>query len=164
MLRDTVYDADYGMELQICSIKKGSSNIKLFSGDTSEIDFAKLSTNDFSCSEFISTPDSYRPQLNNFSYGNQVYTFEKILVLCITNRSSAGLMPAMFVIVPIKYESFVTFVLLRNIVFQSGEMIYLDKLPNKRDKERHLVINESLKDYSTMSIKQFPMKLKLEEF
>jgi hypothetical protein len=145
-------------------VQKGSANIKLFSGDTSKIDFTKLSANDFSYSESISTDNPYRPQLNNFSYSNQVYAFEKILVLRITNRSSAGLMPAMFVIVPIKYESFVTFVQLRDIVFESGAIIYLDKLPNKRDKENHLAINESLKNYPTMRLKQLPLKLKLDEF
>ena len=164
MLRDSVYDADYGIELQICNLKKGLANSKLFSGDTSKIDFAQLSTDDFNCSEFISASGSHRPQLNNFSYSNQVYAFEKVLVLRITNHSSAGLMPAMFVIMPIKYESFVTFVQLRDIVFESGEIIYLDKLSNKRDKEKHLLINESLKDFPTMSIKKFPLKLKLEEF
>jgi hypothetical protein len=53
---------------------------------------------------------------------------------------------------------------LRDIVFESGAIIYLDKLPNKRDKENHLTINESLKNYPTVSIKQCPLKLRLDEF
>jgi hypothetical protein len=164
MLRDTAHDTNYGRELQICSIENGSANIKLFSGDTSKIDFAKLSSNDFHYSAFISTSDTQLQLNNNFSYGNQIYGFEKILVLRITNRSSAGLILPMFIVMPIKYESFVTFVELRDIVFKPGKIIYLEKVPNKRNKEKHLVINESLKDYPTMSLKQFPLKLRLEEF
>jgi len=164
MLRDSIYDADYSIELQICSVKKGPANSKLFSGDTTKIDFTKLLPGDFNYSEPISGSNPHQPQLNKFSYSNQVYAFEKILILRIMNRSSAGLMPAMFVVIPIKYESFVTFVEISNIVFESGEIIYLDKVPNKRDKEKHLVINESLKHYPSISMKEFPLKLKLEEF
>ena len=73
-------------------------------------------------------------------------------------------MDPMFIVIPIRYESFVTFIELNDIVFKSGKVIYLDKLPDKRNKDKHLIIKESLKNYPAISYDELPVKINLEEF
>src|SRR5215213_4910262 len=148
----------YRIELKMCSIKNKKGFSRVFSGDTSKIDFTKLERNDFSCTGFFKEDRSTDDVLNTFSYGNQFYTYETVLILRFTDMSSRGWHAPMFIVIPVRYESFVTFIELNDIFFKSGKIIYLESLRDTRNKDKHLLIKESLKNYSAISYDELPIK------
>ena len=152
----------YHIGLKICSVKNSGEYSHVFSGDTSKINFEKLDDSDFLCTNFFDTDN--RQPINNFSFSNQLYAYEKILVLRFRDMSSKDWHREMFIVLPIRYESFVTYIELNDIIFKEGQVIYLNSLPDKRNKDKHLVIKESLKNYSSMPYDELPVKLNLEEF
>ena len=154
----------YLIEMKICEPKQGTGRGDWFSHDTSTIDFRSLKNGDTSCGEYFSKgePDlisggNNDPVYNKFTFSNQVFAWEKIFVFRISNASSRGWVPGMFIVMPMPYKSFVTKVVLKDIPFQSGKVIYLDKL-NASYERSALLIDQSLKDSKGVELKEFSGK------
>jgi len=75
--------------------------------------------------------------------------------------SSRGNMPEMYVVMPMKYKSFLTYINLRDLVFESGKVVYLTQF-NRSQVGGKLHITRSLKNYKTVDEKKFFLKEILE--
>lgn len=143
----------FKIEMKICKPLKGTEKGDWFTNDTSDINFSTLTPADISCGKYmvegegieVLSGEKEKPHYNSYKFSNQVFAWEHILIFKITNESSAGIQPAMYVIVPIKYKSFVTSVSIAEVVYKSGNVVFIDNaaaiFPNKR-----LTINHSLKN------------------
>jgi len=154
----------YKIEMKICKPKKMTQRGDWFSHDTSIIDFASLKTNDIDCGEYFDkgTPilisgEEKKPPFNQFEFSNQVFAWERIYIFRISNSSSRGWLPEMYVVLPIKYKSFRTSVDLTGIEFQSGKVLFLTDV-NAAYTENTLLIQQSLKGKKTVEVKTFPLK------
>ena len=162
----------YKIEMNICEPKKMTERGGWFSHDTSAIDFTALKANDIECGGYF---DDGMPTLisgeeekffNRFKFSNQVFAWEKIFVFRISNRSSRGWWPPMYIVMPMKYKSFVTHITLTDIVFQSGKVIFLtnyNAFYNDSENMKFLDIDHSLKNYKTVDVKTFPLQELLEK-
>jgi hypothetical protein len=155
----------YKIEMKFCEPTKMTKRGDWFSHDTSKIDFSSLKSKDISCGEYFSSNEGLtqlsgeREEVgfNSYEFSGQVFAWEKILVFKISNWSSRGWWPEMYVVVPIKYKSFITHVKFTNLVFQSGKVIFLSELNAFYD-ESKLSIDQSLKNEKAISVEQFNLK------
>lgn len=159
----------YKIEMKICEPKKMTERGDWFTHDTSTINFVSLKADDINCGKYfdkgIGEPLSYNKEeipFNKFEFSNQIFAWEKIFVFRISNWSSRGWHPEMYVVVPMKYKSFVTYINLSELEFQSGKVIFLTDLNNKQ-KGMYLTITHSLKDHNSVDVKDFLLKKILEE-
>lgn len=162
----------YKIEMNICKPKKMTERGSWFSHDTSTIDFASLKANDIECGGYF---DNGMPTLisgkeeelfNRFKFRNQGFAWEEIYFFRITNRSSRGWWPPMYVVMPMKYKSFVTHITLKDIEFQSGKVIFLTNYKafyNDSGNMKYMNIDQSLKNYKAVEVKTFPLKELLEK-
>jgi hypothetical protein len=129
----------FKMEMKICEPVSKSKINGYFTNDSSTIDFKKLTEKDIICGMYI---DNYKQDypFYNFRYGNQVFAWEKIVVWKIMNISSRALHEPMYIILPVKIKSFVTYIEIKDIEFEGGKFIWLDKegVINK-EKTQHLL-------------------------
>jgi hypothetical protein len=158
----------YGIDMKICDPKKMSDRGSLFSHDTSSINFAALKPADINCgsysgnvmSSIISGEPEERP-FNVFRFSNQVFAWEKILVFRIVDSTSRKRQPPMYIVIPIKYKSFVTTVNIKGIIFQPGKVIHLGDLKGRYDGEK-LFYKCSLKKVKGADIRNYTLKAELE--
>jgi len=158
----------YKIEMKICEPKKMSQRGSWFTHDTSKINFASLNPDDIFCGEYFSeiNPDLMPGQLkdapfNEFNYSNQFFAWEKIFVFKISDWSSRGWHPEMYIVMPIKYKSFRTSIDLTGIKFQSGKVMFLTAL-NGVYEENGLSFIYSLKNEKGTEVKDSPFKDNLE--
>lgn len=159
----------YKIEMKICKPKKMTERGNWFSHDTSRIDFASLKANDIDCGEYfdkgtpelISGPDE-KPPFNRFEFSGQVFAWEQIYVFKISNWSSRGWWPEMYIVIPIKYKSFRTRIDITDIEFLSGKVIFLKELNAAYD-ESLLNIRQSLKNEKGVKADGFPVEKLLEQ-
>jgi hypothetical protein len=67
---------------------------------------------------------------------------------------------------PMKYKSFATHITLNDIEFQSGKVIFItnyDASYNTSQDAKYLNIDQSLKNYKTVEVKNFPLRSILEK-
>jgi len=163
----------YKIEMNICEPNKKTEKGDWFTHDTSAIDFSSLRSNDIKCGGYfdkgtptlISGEEEEKP-FNQFQFNNQVFAWEKIFVLKISNSSSRGWHPEMYIVMPMKYKSFVTYITLNDIEFQSGKVIFLTNYNasyNTSEGSKYLKIDQSLKNYKSVDVKTFPLKELLEK-
>jgi hypothetical protein len=158
----------YKIEMKICKPKKMTVRGDWFSHDTSSIDFASLKPGDITCGEYFDkgTPTlisgKEKEKINQFEFSGQVFAWEEIYVFAISNMSSRGWHPEMYVVLPMKYKSFRINVELTGIEFQSGKVIFLTDANSFYD-ESKLNIRQSLKDNKGVEVKDFPLKELLKE-
>lgn len=159
----------YKIEMKICEPKKMTKYSDWFSHDTSKINFSLLKANDFKCGEFfdkglptlISGEEEEKPN-NQFEFGNQYFAWEHVFVFRISNTSSRGWEPEMFIVMPMKYKSFRTRIDLTDIKFQPGKVIFLIEYTSAYDDSK-LIVQQSLKDHTGIKVETFPLKELLEE-
>ena len=137
-----------------------------FKHDTSSIDFRKLQSAAINCGHYsyIEGTDDHAgtgAKFNIYEFGNQIFAWEKILVFRISNYSSRGWQPEMYVVVPMKYKSFVTYIILNDLEFQSGKVMFLSDLKIKKQ-GMSISIEQSLKDHKTEEVKNHSLKELLE--
>jgi hypothetical protein len=153
----------YKIEMKICKPKKMTARGDWFSHDTSTIDFASLRSNDIDCGEYF---DDGMPTLisgekeklfNRFKFSNQVFAWEELYVFRIANASSRAWWPSMYIVMPMKYKSFVTHIDVTEIEFQSGKVIFLTAL-NASYEGSHLSIRQSLKNIKGVKADGFPLE------
>lgn len=159
----TVNSANYKIEMKLCGLKNPSSYKDVFGHDTSKIDLALLSAEDFACGPYMNQEnDSAEIKYNGFDWGNQKFGYETILVFRISNVSSRNYHKPMYVVLPVKYQSFVTYIELLNLIVKDGSILYLDDLPDSRTKSGRLLIRPALANYSPVNPEKFPLKLRLD--
>ena len=154
----------YKIEMKICEPVKKTGRGSWFSHDTSAIDFVKLPSAATSCGEYFwkGEPDRISggdndPVLNRFTFSNQVFAWEKILVFKISNVSSRGWWPEMYIVMPMHYKAFVTYIRLNDIEFQSGQVFFLDH-PEAAYEGSSLMIKPSLKNRKGVEMREFLQK------
>ena len=157
----------YKIEMNICEPKKMTEIGDWFSHDTSAIDFGSLKSNDINCGGWFDkgTPTlisgTEEELINQFKFSNQVFAWEKIFVFRISNRSSRGWIPEMYIVMPMKYKSFWTHIDIPDIAFQPGKVIFLNDMKGiygETDGSKHLSFNQSLKNEKGVDVKTFPLK------
>ncbi len=162
----------YKIEMNICKPKKMTERGSWFSHDTSTIDFTSLKSNDIECGGYfdkgmptlISGPEEKLP-FNQFQFSGQVFVWEEIYIFKISDQSSKGWMPEMYIMIPMKYKSFWTHIDITNIEFQSGKVIFLKDLKGvygETDGTKILSFNRSLKNEKGVDVKTFPLRELLE--
>lgn len=153
----------YEIKMKICDVKNPTQYSDWFSADTSRIDFAALNMENTQCGEYFFDDDE-KIQLsgekeekknNSFEFGNQVFAWEKILVFRITSQSQKT--DTMYLILPMKYKSFISFVNLTDLVFQPEKVIFLNKVKASY-KETRLFINQSLKKEKGIRFENYKLK------
>ena len=158
----------YKFEMKFCEPKKRTEKGDWFTHDSSSVDFTSLKATGIDCGEYFDngTPASIAGEeekgFNRFKFSNQVFAWEKILVLKISDQSSRGWSPDMYIVMPIKYKSFVTHIALSNLSFQPGKVIILTNYKFSR-KGMSLAIEEHLGDHTGVDIKDFFLRSVLEE-
>ncbi|HRX92868.1 MAG TPA: hypothetical protein P5158_02075 [Chitinophagaceae bacterium] len=157
----TEQHTDYSIEMRVCTPVNAIKTSDWFTPDTSTINFSEIGKDALQYDAFKSTDDFYRNKsggklYNRFRYGNQVFAWEKILVFRITNHSSRGLQPPMFIVLPMIYKSFISTVTLTNIIYQSGHIVFLDK-PAAYYKDDRLYIKQSIPLYSGKRYRELPI-------
>ena len=159
----------YKIEMKICKPKKMTKRESWFTHDTSKINFTSLKANDIECGEYFDkgTPtlisDTEEKKVyNRFEFSGQVFAWEEIYIFKISNRSSRGWWPEMYIVLPIKYKSFRTHIDITDIEFQSGKVVFLTDVNAFYD-ESKLNIRQSLKNEKGAEVKSFPLKELLEK-
>lgn len=165
VLMDTTSTAftNYEIEMKMCSPTKISKKGDWFSHDTSTINFASLRSEEVGCSDYLKNGEGIEvlsgnetfEKFNYYEYSNQVFAWEMILVFRVSNRSSAAYWPYMYIILPIRYKSFVTHIKLSGITFQPGKAILLEK-PDAEYKKSGLQIQKDLKLLNGVEITELP--------
>ena len=158
----------YKIEMKICKPKKMTKRGNWFSHDTSTIDFASLKANDIDCGEYfdkgIGEPLTYNREeitFNKFQFSGQSFAWEEIYIFRISNRSSRGWQPEMYIVMPMKYKSFRTSIEITDIENLSGKCVFLTEV-NAFYNEKKLNIRQSLKDVKGDEVRGFPLEELLE--
>lgn len=159
----------YKIEMKICEPKKMTERGDWFTHDTSKIDFSLLRSEDINCDKYFDMgpgeSQTYNKQgvpVNKFEFANQIFAWEKVLVFRISDWSSRGWHPEMYVVIPMKYKSFVTRINLTDLEFTPGKVIFLTNFTNEQ-KGMYLTITHSLKDHNSADVKDFLLKKILEQ-
>ena len=127
----------FKIEMKICEPVSGSAINGYFTNDRSTIDFKKLTEKDITCGRYIDNYETAYP-FYYFHYGNQVFAWEKIIVWKIS-ASTRDWKEPMYVILPVKIKSFVTFIEINNVEFEAGKFIWLEEEGKiEADKKQHL--------------------------
>ena len=156
---------NYKIEMKFCEPGVKTNKGNWFGHDTSTIQFELLKASDIVCNKYLENGEGIEElsgkstfqKLNSFKYSNQVFAWEKILVFKITNYSSRAWFPEMYIVLPIRYKSFVTKITLTDIVFESGTVIYLDG-KKAEQVQGALQISYSCKDEKTIEVKEFSLR------
>ncbi len=158
----------YKIEMKICEPNKMTERGDWLTQDTSKIDFGSLKTNEIDCGEYsekgkpdLISGDKEKPRYNQYEFSNQVFAWEKIFVFKISNQSSRGWIPEMYLVMPMKYKSFITYIKLNDLEFQSGKVLFLSDFQMSK-KGMSTSIEQSLKDHKTEEIKKSSLKELLE--
>jgi hypothetical protein len=160
--------ARYKIEMKICKPGKMTERGSWFSHDTSTIDFASLKVNNIDCGEYfdkgMDEPLNYDKEeipFNKFEFSGQLFAWEKIFVFKISNWSSRAWWPEMYIVLPVKYKSFITHIDFSGVEFQSGKVIFLSDV-NASYKGSELYITRLLKNEKGVKVSGFPIKELLE--
>jgi hypothetical protein len=155
---------DYKIEMKVCEPKNISDRGDWFSHEISKIDFASLKSDEINCGEYFDkgtaeliSGEEEEKSFNEFKYANQVFAWEKIFVFRISNWPSRGEKPEMYIVIPMKYKSFVTSIKLSDIEFHSGKVIFVTDFKTSQD-GMYLNIDQSLKNQKITDLKDFPLK------
>ena len=146
----------YKIEMKICEPINPSASNGYFNNDTSTINFKTLTFSQIKCGEYISNYDG-KKDYNKYYYSNQVFAWEKIIIWKIMDWSSRGWHQPMYIILPVKMKSFVTDIEIKNIVFQSNKVIWLDET-GKLGKDKRQLFNFSLENINGISVDDCSLK------
>jgi len=159
----------YKIDMKICKPKKMTERGGWFSHDTSAIDFAALKINDIECSEYfdkgLGEPLTYNKSeipFNKFQFSGQVFAWEEIYVFRISDWSSRGWNPEMYIVLPVKYKSFITLIELSGIEYHEGKVVFLKDHKAVYDQSK-LFITHSFENEKGSDVKDFPLKFILEK-
>ncbi len=157
--------AQYQIEMKFCEPRLATAKGTWLTSDTSAINFSLLKIDDINCGEYF---ENGMPQLisgkeeapppNQFRFGNQVFAWEKIFIIRIKDKSTNA---AMYIVMPMQYKAFATYVSLRDIVFSPGKLVFPSGYSFSRI-GTSLAVNLSLRNYPAMEIANLSFKEALE--
>lgn len=159
---DSTTAGGYRIEMKFCEPKIKSPKTDWFSPDTSRIDFENLHAGEIVCGEYLSGDEKIvlgemdAVPVNEFRYSNQVFAWEKILVLRISSLAADSSRP-MYLLLPIRYKAFVTHVLLAKIPFEPGRVIYAGD-PKAYYREARLYVEPDPDRWKPVDVKDFHLK------
>lgn len=131
----------FKIEMKICEPVNKSAINGYFTNDRSTIDFKKLTVKDITCGRYIDNYETAYP-FYHFRYGNQVFAWEKIIVWKISNISSRDWQKPMYLVLPVKIKSFITYIEIKDIEFRADTFIWLDEEGKiNEDKRQHLSVS-----------------------
>ena len=143
--------SDFKIEMKFCEPVKRTQSKNYFTNDSSAIDFKRLTENDISCENYIQNDNN---NANHYYFSNQVFAWEKIIIWKISLAS--GKEP-MYVILPVKIKSFVTFIDVKDLVFQPGKFIWIDETgKTSADNGRNFLF--SLRNSKAINVDQCSLK------
>lgn len=153
MKDDVTAISKYKIEMKICEPVKRTDKDGWFTNDTSDINFSVLTAADIICGNYmlegqgkeVLSGEKEGPKNFSYAYSNQHFAWESILIFRITNKSSRGLQQSMYIIMPVRYKSFVTSITINDVAYRSGNVIFIDNAAASYPKQR-LTINHSLKN------------------
>jgi len=158
----------YKIEMKFCHPSHATDKGDWFKADTSNVDFANLKPGDVICNEYF---DKGMPEVilgkeeeipvNQFKFTNQVFAWEQIVIVKISDQSSRGWHPEMYIVFPVKYKSFVTYISLSDIDFLSGNVLFADNYAASK-KGMSMSVDLSLKDHPGINVKDFSLREVLE--
>ncbi len=155
-------DTWYKIEMKICEPKKMTKRGDVFSHDSSAIDFTSLQPGDIACQNYMQSEKiNEKETYNQFRFGNHIFAWEKILVFRISNRSSRGWWPEMYIVLPVKHKSFVTSISLSGIEFQSGKILFVSD-PDITPGKPGLSFTKQLDGYTATEVNSSPLRTLLE--
>ncbi len=134
----------YRMVGSFCTPVERSAAKTVYGHDSSTISFKSLEKHMIQCSPVYGSEDSLLA-LNMFRYGNQKFGYEKIIVIRVI-KLDTDMEATMQIIVPVPYQSFLTFIKIRDIIFLPGKTIWFD-LPDTRV-GGSLNVNISMKEFA----------------
>jgi len=151
----------FKIEMKICEPIKKTEKNDWFTNETSSINFSKLSATDIVCNKYmiegegieVLSGEIEEPKHNSFTFSNQYFAWENILIFKITNTKSRALELPMYVIMPIKYKSFVSSISIADVVYHSGNIEFIDNAVASYPKKR-LTINHSLKNETGIAVEK----------
>jgi hypothetical protein len=114
---------NFKIEMKFCEPLKRTQSKSYFTNDSSTIDFKKLDAKDISCESYIS---NYNSNAYHYYFSNQVFAWEKIIIWKLSAASGDWKEP-MYVILPVKIKSFVTFITVKDVAFEPGKFIWIDE-------------------------------------
>jgi hypothetical protein len=159
----------YKIDMKICKPKKMTERGNWFTHDTSKINFALLKAAEIDCGKYfdkgIVEPLTYYKEeipFNKFEFSNQVFAWEETYVFRISNWSSRGWHPEMYIVIPMKYKSFRTHIDITDIEFLEGKVVFITDANAFYD-EKKLNIRQSLKDAKGVDVKGFPLEELVEQ-
>jgi len=130
----------FKIEMKFCEPLKRSKMSGYFTNDRSAINFNKLTEKDITCVDYIDNDEVKRP-FYKYRFSNQVFAWEKIIVWKIS-ASTRDWREPMYLILPVKIKSFVTFIEINNVEFEAGKYIWLDEEGEIiTDKSQHLKVS-----------------------
>ncbi len=149
---------NYLIEMKFCTPLVISENGDWFSHDTSAIIFNNLKANELECGNYMYNGEGKEilngnkeiTKYNSYEYSNQVFAWEKIIIVRITNTSPDNNEMPMYIAIPVKYKSFVTQIELNDIVYKAGKLFFLEEY-NTAYKNGRLTIKPELKEHISMS-------------
>ena len=157
--------SNFKIEMKICIPIKNTEKKDWFSPETSAINFLTLTAADIDCGKYmiegegkeVLSGEVESPKPNSYYYSNQYFAWESILIFKITNTKSRALEPPMYVIMPIKYKSFVSSISIADVVYHSGNIVFIDNATATYPKKR-LTINHSLKNETGIAVENSSYK------
>lgn len=150
----------FEIEMKICEPVNRSAINGYFTNDRSTIDFKKLTEKDITCGRYMENYQQDYP-FYNFRYSNQVFAWEKIIVWKIMNISSRAWHGPMYIILPVKIKSFVTYIEIKDIEFNGDTFIWLDEEGKiETNKSQHLSV--SLKNRKGIDTNKCSLKMILD--
>lgn len=155
----------YKIELKFCQPVKMTGKGSWFTRDTSAINFGALKTEGVTCGGYSGNGDGTEvlsgnkkfAKYNFYEYSNQVFAWELMLVFRITDSTAGATKPPMYIVLPIKYKSFVTHVTLDSISFYPGKVIFIDQATASYQGNA-LYITSTSKSSTGIPIKESPVK------
>lgn len=144
---------DFKIEMKFCEPHKRTTSKSPFTKDSSTIDFKKLAEKDISCEAYIG---NYNSNTYHYYFSNQVFAWEKIIIWKLS-AASGNSKEYMYVILPVKIKSFVTFIEINDVVFEPGKFIWIDE-QGKSERNSGLDLLFSLKKSQATDINKCSLK------
>lgn len=146
----------FKIEMKICKPLKTTEVKDYLTNDSSTLDFKALTEKDMLCRRYMGN-SAGADSFYHYYFSNQVFAWEKFMIWKITNISSRGVVDPMYVIMPVKLKSFVTFIEVNDVPFEDGRFIWIDQ-EGKIEPDRKQHISVSLKNRKGVNVDKSLLK------
>lgn len=149
----------YLIEMKICTPLQLSERGSWFSKDTSSIRYNSLQADEIECGNYMFNGEGVEllnekeesKKNNIYSFSNQVFAWEKIIVFQIKDISIEESVLPMYIALPVKYKSFITKIEFNDIQFKPGMAFLLEKQYAVFENDR-LTMKPDFEDFSKNAV------------